>query len=251
MTMTSLGKTLVMLNVALSLAMATWAQSIYSTRIDWSDNKGKEGAPDGELRSRLARLSELGNAQSGALNPAVLSWNDTRASLLALDARRVSNQAWYDKELAFNRTTASKTNPAHVVKLQNGQPAPGKPGTNDPVAIEPGLDPFGQPLQSLAAYAQAEASLYQQIEGTTKNLAKLIEEDIRLTNEIAGDGATIKGLQQRILDGRTKMAAAIEEQHFVRPLLINAVVNSDLVFRRQRALESRIKELEKVGVALK
>jgi len=60
-----------------------------------------------------------------------------------------------------------------------------------------------------------------------------------------------KGLQQRLVDEQGKRSDLVAELKLVRPQLINAVVDSDLVLRRQRALEARIKELEKVGVASK
>jgi hypothetical protein len=102
----------------------------------------------------------------------------------------------------------------------------------------------------MVAYNQAEDALNQQNEVVSKGLVKAIEEDKDLTNRLIGEGAN-KGLQQRILDERAKMKEAINEQGFVRPLLINAVVESDLVFRRQRALEARINELHKTGVVKK
>jgi hypothetical protein len=241
--MTSLGKTLVLLNVALSLGMAASGLILYSNRVDWSNTK------DGEIATRVAKLKELGDPQSGALTPAAASWNESRAILAADDARRARNLAWYAKEINFNQLTATKVNPAHALKIDKGQPIPGKPGSNDPFATEPGIDQYGQPLQSLAAYLAAEDSLNQQIDATQKNIEKVIQEDIRLTNQIAGDNAMVKGLHQRIEDERAKTSAAITEALFVRPLLINAVVESDIVLRRQRALASRIKELQKVGVA--
>jgi hypothetical protein len=240
--MTSFGKVLVFVNLGLSLAMAVWAQGVYSSRIDWSNNKGKDGARDGELVGRIARLKEW----SDALAPAAHSWNGSRVELTRLDERRAADRLWYEKELAFDRNGATKTNPARVVKLAEAQPVLGPDG--HPV-MEPGHDQFGQPLESLVAYNLAREALYRQIDAETKNLKKYAEVDTELTNRIGGDANGSKGLQHRILDERAKLAEAIAEERFVQPLLINAVVESDLIFKRQRALESRIKELQKIGVA--
>jgi hypothetical protein len=247
--MTKLGKTLVFLNLALSLMAAGWAQGVYASRIDWSTNKGnKDGVAEGELVRRVARIQELsGNA--GVLGPAGLSWNDGRALIAALDNRRVSNRLWYESELAFDRSGATRADPARVVKLDKGQPVLAKPGVDDRPLMVQGRDQFGQPLQSLKAYNLAEEALQQQIEATNKNLTKTLEEDAELTNKIAGDPNGTKGLQQRILEERTKFAEAKNEQGYVRGLLVTAVVDSDLVFKRQRSLEARVKELGKVGVA--
>jgi hypothetical protein len=171
--------------------------------------------------------------------------------LARLDQRRADDRAWFEKELAFNRNLATRANPAHVMKLVNGQPVPKNPGVDERPAMEgeQGGGAAVPQFQSLAAYALSEEALHRQIEVETKSLARLHEEDAQLTNRLVGDDAGIKGLQQRILDERAKLKEAIEEQRFVRPLLINAAVNSELVTNRQRSLESRIKELEKMGVA--
>lgn len=246
--MTSLGKWLVLVNLALSLMMATWAQGVYSNRIDWTNQKGKDGAPDGELVRRVARVKELGEAFA----PAGAAWNGGRAINATLDAQRAKSRQWYADELAFLRTKANKDAAAQVVVLDKGQPKlidpPGDKG--ETVALVPGKDRFNQPLLSLSAYNLAEEALLGAIEQKSKDLAKAIQQDTDLTNQLAGDPEKgIKGLQQRILDERAKLLAALQEQAFVRPLLINAVVNSELVYKRQKALEARIKELEKVGVA--
>jgi hypothetical protein len=241
--MTSLGKALVITNLALSLLVAAWALDLYATRIDWSSRPGKDGAPDGELVSRLARIKKL----SEALGPASNGWNAGREQLANLDGREEKTRSWYESELAFNRTGATRAKPAHVIKMVNGQPELSK--TDDRPVMEPGRDQFGQPLQSLAGYNQSAAALHQQILTVTQNLAKTIDEDAALTNQLVGEPGGAKGLRQRIDDERAKRNEVINEQNFVRPLLINAVVESDLVLKRKRSLEARIKELEKVGVA--
>jgi hypothetical protein len=246
--MTTLGKVLVFVNLALSVVMAGWAQGIYASRIDWSAQTGKDGRPNGELKARQERITELNTA----IGPAAFSWNEGRATVARLDTLRDTERQWYEGELALLRSGATKEHPARVIKLNKGEAEPTKPGINDRPVTEPGKDQYGKPLQSLVAYRTAEEVLNQQIDTQNKSLVQAIEEDSRLTNLIAGDpGTGAKGLQQRILDERAKYQQAVNEEQFVRPLLINAVVNSDLVFRRQRSLEARIKELEKIGVAVK
>jgi hypothetical protein len=240
--MTSLGKGLVLTNLVLSFGVAIWALLVYANGTDWSNNRGKDGARDGELLARIDNVKKWADS----LIPAARAWNATRVDLARLDERRASDRAWYEKELAFDRSGATKQSRALVVKQTNGQPEYGPDGR--PVMVA-GADQFGQPLESLVAYNLARESLHRQIDAETKNLTKSIEEDTELTNRLGGDATGSKGLQHRILDERGKLAEAINEQLFVRPLLINAVVESDLVFKRQRALEARIKELEKVGVA--
>ena len=58
-----------------------------------------------------------------------------------------------------------------------------------------------------------------------------------------------KGLRQRINDERAKRTAVVAEADFVRPLLINTVVESELILKRQKSLRARVSELEKDKVA--
>ena len=76
------------------------------------------------------------------------------------------------------------------------------------------------------------------------------ELDTQLTNELAGDPVKrSKGLRQRINDERAKRADVVAEADFVRPLLINTVVESELILKRQKSLRARVGELEKDKVA--
>jgi hypothetical protein len=248
--MTSLGKWLVLLNLGLSVAMVTVALGLYNDRIDWSDTKANKDHPvEGELRGRLDRITKLTDPATGLLGPAARSWNESRTALARFDKRRNDDQAWYEKQIAFNRNLATRANQALVIKLVNGQPVPTNAGVDDRPVLEQGRDGAGQPLQSLVAYAQAEEALQRQIDSETKTLNRLHEEDAQLTNRLVGEDVNAKGLQHRVLDERAKLAEAINEERFVRPLLINAAVNSEVVLNRQHALEARIKELQKTGVA--
>ena len=80
---------------------------------------------------------------------------------------------------------------------------------------------------------------------------KFVEEDTRLTNVLAGfkdpKEGDVKGLRQRIVEERVKLHELAEEQKFVRPLLINAFVESQLVLKRADALKARMRELGNVA----
>src|SRR5262249_32513617 len=101
--MTLIGKFLVMINLVLSLLMMTWGLNIFEPRIAWSDQKGKDGAPDGELVARREKAKELNTAIAGA----EIRWRDARAGIMALEDGkgpdfadgRVATRAWYEQEL--------------------------------------------------------------------------------------------------------------------------------------------------------
>ena len=94
--MTKLAKILVFLNFALGVGMFAWALGIYTNRIDFSNAKGVEGKPDGELKIRADRIAVLAdNLNKGA----VPRWTGARTRLAAAEQMRVNNQKFYAVQL--------------------------------------------------------------------------------------------------------------------------------------------------------
>jgi hypothetical protein len=88
------------------------------------------------------------------------------------------------------------------------------------------------------------------LEGVMKKHEQQIAEANKLTDRINGDkDKGVRGLQRRIEDERAKDADVLAEQKLIRPLLINTVVESELIFKRKTQLERRIEELKKFKVA--
>jgi hypothetical protein len=88
------------------------------------------------------------------------------------------------------------------------------------------------------------------LEGVMKKHEEQIAEANKLTDRIIGDkDKGVRGLQKRIEDERAKDADVVAEQKLIRPLLINTVVESELIFKRKTQLERRIEELKKFKVA--
>jgi hypothetical protein len=106
-------------------------------------------------------------------------------------------------------------------------------------------DRSGNPLRSLTRYdADIDAKL-KEIGVVLMKYDALVKEDAELTQRMLGP----KGLQQRLIDERVKRDNVLKEQDLVKPLLVNTVVDSELILKRTKALEERIKELKNVGVA--
>jgi hypothetical protein len=248
--MTMLGKLLLMFNLAFSLMLAAWSFSLYANRIDWSNNKAKADQPDGEFTVRDAQIVKLWDA----VRPAEASWRNSRAALLNQEARRVVERTWYNKQMNHVFKDATAANPIGELTFAAKEDDRTKAGqlvmdnNGDPV-LNPLKDIGGHPLKSLAAYNEDNQKVLKSLEEVARKHTAQIEEAIKLTQQLVGEKDGPRGLQQRILDEKAKSAAVMAEQALIRPMLVNTVVQSELIVKRRRALEKRIEELKKIGVA--
>lgn len=239
--MTNFGKALVYLNLVLSVMMAAGALALWTNRIDFTSTKGKEGQADGLLASRQAQITDL-KSPIANLGTAEASWLGAHNYLIAQEATRVEDQKWYDAEMDHLRTGAKETDPARTIDFDKGLPRLDAKGRPKMVAAK---DRSGNPLRSRTRYdADIDAKL-KEISVVLMKYDALVKEDTELTQRMLGP----KGLQQRLIDERVKRDNVLKEQDLVKPLLVNTVVDSELILKRTKALEARIKELKSVGVA--
>jgi hypothetical protein len=241
--MTLFGKIVVVLNLVLSLLMAAWALGLWTNRIDWSNNKGADLQPPGELTLRKAEAERAWNEAPGGF----AAYRDAKAALFAREDGkedgkdgRAADRNWYAAEIEHLRTGATEANPGRMVDLALGQGLPTPdPRNYDRPTMKIAKDKFGKPIQSIAAYAKRETELFKELADVQDEYQKSVEEDTRLTERLIGP----KGLQQRILDEQAKLAEVLKEAELLRPLLINAVVESELILKRREFLKARIAEI--------
>src|SRR5947209_3294684 len=92
-TMTKLAKTLVLVNLILSLVLATWAFGVFSQRIDWGKKPATADRAAGELVKRLEEIDRLGGgSKEGALKRAEVRWEQARKELQELEKVRADQQ---------------------------------------------------------------------------------------------------------------------------------------------------------------
>jgi len=261
--MTWFGKGLVFFNLVLSLVLGTWAMTLYTSRIDWSDQKGKDGQPDGELVRRIAQAQEgWSRIPSAAAN-----WEEARAILLAMENGaaklklngkeskvngRQANREWYQAELEFLRSKATAMQPCQALVLDDQR----RLTFNDPDPLTPRpkmlpvMDRAGKPLRSLASYNEEEKTLFASLKKEQERLEAATKEDTRLTLLLIGDKALgTKGLHRRLIDERVKREDIMVEHGLVKTPLINTYVESELLLKRKRSLEVRLDELRRARAA--
>jgi hypothetical protein len=267
--MGKLGKILVFVNLAISLALMIWAMTMFVYRIDWSDTppQNKDGLPEGEYSVRSRRVKASWQPMPEAEN----AWRTARANLLKLEEQRRDTRRWYDAELAkleYDANPKAPTSMREVVLDKNGQPdldaGPGDPKFPNAIRIKMQAvndrRPEPKPLYARNVYDVKEADYF-----TSEDMANLglyrartklrmaVEENVGHITGMLGP----KGLHARGQDEKAKRQAIMEESKAVEPLLINTFSSSRFAIEREKELRSRVEELEeardrlrrKLGVA--
>jgi hypothetical protein len=273
--MTILGKLLVLLTTVLSLGMAFWALGVYTQRIDWAPKPSSPKGAQDELTKRVERIK----GKSGGLGlldsvaAAEARWKTETQTLAFLEPLRAQNKAWYDKQLA---QTATGPGTVKTVSYQDGRLVlDGK--TALPV-LSDATDGTGAKLQARDVYVKAYNDRQADIVQAMDELAKWVKPEIwaqlpkkdgildvveaakRLKQEdfeqkglIMTDArytATITGQRQQLLQEQDKGQRVLAEQEYLKPLLVNTAVESELLVKRREALQARVAELRKnLGIA--
>lgn len=251
--MTWFGKILVMINVAVSLLLMSLAIILFLNRVDWSDQKGKDGKPDGELVRRQALVTDLWNN----IPPPEYLWRTTRDNLVVMEEGTPAKQykdgwlahrAWYEAEIQHLLTGATANNPARAVVFDttaNNRRYIADDQNFGRPKMAAATDRSGAPLKSLAAYEQEERIAFAAVQKEQERLKAATEEDTKLTELLLGP----KGLQQRLVDAQATRAGILVQHDEVKRPLINTQVELELLLRRMRELEYRLEELKKAKAA--
>jgi hypothetical protein len=124
------------------------------------------------------------------------------------------------------------------------------------------FDPKGYPamrpatdkgLTSLRALSEEYETKQNAIRAVRVEIEKLIEQEKALTEELVGkdlgkDRGTVKGLRADLAAQELANQKSLAEQEYLRPLLYNRQVEAQILVKRRKALEARLKELETVPV---
>jgi hypothetical protein len=235
------GRILLFVNVALSLTFAYWGIGLYMNHVDWSNQKSGENL--GESAKREAEIKRWTD-EALARNAARLEL--ARRDVRDAEERRPQLLAWYQERLESLRTGADKQ-PVLGLVYDKGELKFDNKGYP---LLGPVRNLAGQPvpgLENLQAQATASNERQAQIRQVTQEIDKLAEEQRKLTEEI-GDGRD-KGLRAELAAVQQDGQRAQAEQEFLRPLLYNRLVEIQILAKRQKALEARLKELEGARVA--
>jgi hypothetical protein len=224
------GKILVFVTLVLALGMCVWAFGSYSGRIDWSNKPAKGTEPPGELAKRLASLKQVDTA----LQTAEARQRDANKELRTLEPRRPRDTEFFRQQLALLEIGITQQT-ARVVSIKNGE-VQFNPADGMVIMI-----PAPKPFDALDVLAQQQQQTQKALEASITEYQNLVEQDIKLTEQMIGE----KGLRQRIFNEEdVKQARIRQEIEDLKPLYINVMVELQLLNKRQRALEARVKEFD-------
>jgi hypothetical protein len=237
--MTLIGKIFIYFNLVASALLAVLGLLLYANYLDPSGEKrpGEEN-PAGLIGKQQEKIRV---AVTG-LPQAKSSWREARKVLLAREDQRRADEAWYAGELRHLLTEATQAKPGRRVVINNRN-LPELDPTN---AFRPKMvavnDRSGQPLEALSVYDARSKETLEKLQMTLAAYEKKIQEDIELTNKLAGT-PEMKGLQQRLTDERFKREGVVAEQLLVEPFWKVAEVDTQLLRQRRESIDERLAEL--------
>jgi hypothetical protein len=251
---TTMGKVLVLINVAFSLMMATIALGLYNSNLDYDHSqKDVAGKPPAGV---TALKTEIESLQKTSVPAVQASWSAALSTLLKREEERRAYRKHYDDQLLLLRGDATK--PAMPVKMVEigADHLPVLDAGGFPKLVD-AFDRAGQPVMQMTFYtAQLDIVRKEQV-AVLDNLNKQIDRYAELTKRLAGAEGK-RGLRQMLVDERDKRLDVVAEYNSVRPLFINTAVESQLVEQRLATMKEQIEQLKaylrmkhKVDVAMK
>jgi hypothetical protein len=240
--MTQLGKILVFVNLAFSVMVLTWAVASYTNRVNWTKDGPQGDQPPGELFKREARFKSL----QSALFPAQANWREVHTQVVGWEKFRSVYRTYYEGEMQHMQSKADakvKDQEARTLLFEKGRL---KLDDNTQLPLRAvAVDRNGKPMSSLDYYAGEEAKTLDALQKVLDDYKKEVELDTQLTERLIGP----LGLQERLNVERRKREDMIDRIDYFKPLLVNVAVESELLIKRRKQLESRIEELQAIGAS--
>jgi len=242
---TLFGKILVMLNLALSLLLCTWALGVYTNRTDWSSKEGPPEKVKGEVFRRQYQAGESWKSVVAAES----RWKNGSLVVRRYEYYRPENERWYAAQL---KELEDGPNPVKAVVMKAGQIVPDQQqaqAAQDPKMparpmLEPAKDKNDKPLRSLDVYRKEFLDTQVEVKKAMEKFQELVKEDTNLTTLLGGE-KQLRHRQELEDEKQQRVRAEIED---LKPPLINSQVEGELLLKRRTSLEARVRELLALGV---
>jgi hypothetical protein len=239
--MGTLGRVLVIVHGALSLAVLAWAVGIYTHRIHWNAPHGGGASKEESVFARQKAKAEEYNV---AVDRAYTRWSGNLLQVQLLDRERYPRRNFYGTQLYLVQTGQlngqNVPNPVQqLVNAPNGfleiRQMTGRPAYE----VRPGV-----PADSIAGYEKKMTDLVEDIKRSQGLNEKAILEREVLNRDIIGTQAA-KGLRRRYNEQVEIMDRAQAEDQYVADFVTNREAEFGLFKKRRDALTERMKELKK------
>jgi hypothetical protein len=239
----TIGKTLVLIHVTLSLLALTWAGAILLQFVDWGWQKPRLDVSErvaSELDKRIAAVEEAKKARDRVL-PALKRSQD---ALFAAQDRYAVNHLFYRDEL--NRL---EKNPNALVvkevKFTEGVavPEPARIGTPVLDQVVPGID------KSLVKYLEDLRKIRKDIDALVADHRNWTDQSKLITLQLNGmdeKGNKVKVGLYDLLENEAQTQARIRfEKDYIQPQWADSLEQAQQFSDRRAQLEENLKRLEK------
>jgi hypothetical protein len=245
----NLGKALVLVTAALSLAFLAWAVAIYTQTLDWGWKDPRkelgERVPS-EIDKRIAAVKQAAafraRAEAGV--------KEGRVNLARAEDDYAGNVLLYRDKLAELRSADGKID-IRGLKYEKGVLGrkDQQRATSPPVFDEkplPGLE------KSTAGYLKELEDLQARLVAITGEIDNLIKKENELTVNLNGqkdeDGKVVKVGLYELLEREKKTQEQIRaESDYLQPLWVEELSQAQHLMERMSQLEKRLKELKQNG----
>jgi hypothetical protein len=238
MDMGKLGKVLVLVHGAVSIALLAWAIGIYTQRVKWtSTDKSDPGVFD----QHTVRAAEL---QSG-VEKSYTRWSGNLFTVLNLDNERFNRRGFYPGQLNMLVTGqfGGMDVPNPVQELVNGPN--GYLDIRQPTG-RPAMQSSGQNLRNITQYYTLMQQQYVAFDMSQKKSRQYQADREELNKKIVGTEGPppTKGLRLLLTEQRTMEDAAVAQERYDTTYLVNLEAEFGLLKKRRDALTVRMKELD-------
>jgi signal transduction histidine kinase len=239
--MTKTAKTLVFVNLVLSVVFVAWAVGLVTNQVPWHTPPVGDGP---KVEGMVAQLQTQIKKLTDARNSADPRWGEAYLLLIGAERQRVDAQKYYADLLRSVRTGDVPdikppvqqlvfNGPLLDIRKRSGRPA---------VAIN------GEDALSIAGYHAKIQQTLTDIQSAQTEITGLLAETDSLTKQINGfppyKTQAEKGLRIQIRERQELVHALQLEQQYLRSPLTYFMLQRDQLRQRQAALIARLSELK-------
>jgi len=254
MIMNLLGKTLVLVQVALSLVLLSWGVAVFAYPVDlgWKEpRRAWVDAPEG--KSGNERIASEIDKRAAAVKKAVEAKHRALARVeQAQKAVAAVQHKFWQLHLAYNNVLVQLRQANADIPIREIRFAKDK-GVPELDAKEPTGLAYDKAVpdadKSFEKYLQVLKDRHQSIKMTQESIAKILEEEKKITLYLAGKDANDKQVNPGIyglLEQEAAMQTQLKEEYdYLQPLWVRELNAAQILMQRHARLEKRVKELEK------
>lgn len=253
----SLGKLLVLINLAASLMFMTFAGAIFMQKVDWG---WKEPRKDITGEYRIASEIDQRNAAVKEAHQGVAlvmpGLDRAQKELIDVEPRLPENHQWYVQQIdRLRNDTADKIDIRDFVIGANGAPEldPKVDPKKDPPVKPVGKPRLGNPIAGLSKsyqkYTADLKDLQEKIDVVLEGIKTEIDKEKELTFQLNGKDNTGKvvqdGLYTLLEREAKKQNSAKFEKEYLLPRWVGALEEVELFEVRRQRLDATIQKLKK------